>query len=52
MLDRRIHKEDIPQAYHTLFPDLPDTHWAFPDIIESAITHQYSRLPDGFEIWL
>ncbi|MDR1100814.1 MAG: S-layer homology domain-containing protein, partial [Clostridiales bacterium] len=52
MLDRRIHKEDIPRAHFTLFPDLSDTHWAFPDILESAIEHQYSRKPDGFEIWL
>jgi len=51
VLGRRLQKEDIPQQYLNLFTDINMAHWAFADAIESAVTHEYARKPDGYEIW-
>lgn len=40
-------------SHHTglpSFPDVPATHWAYADIMEATITHQYSNWL-GREIW-
>ena len=50
MLDRGIHKEDIPQELY-VYSDLATNRWAFADIIEVSVTHDYTRQADGYETW-
>ena len=51
ILGRGIKTQDVPSQYHDLYPDLPVTHWAFAEIIEASVAHDYVRLPDGYEIY-
>ena len=34
------------------FTDVPGVHWAYYDIMEASIAHDYSRNGDGIEIWI
>jgi len=51
VLNRKIQTEDIPEELLTIFNDLDTSHWAFANIIEAAVSHEYDRKSDGFEIW-
>ncbi len=50
MLNRKLKPEDIPDSAPR-YPDLPQAHWAYADIIEASATHDFQRKPDGFETW-
>ena len=51
VLNRKIHKRDIPAYLYNEFSDLSSSHWAFEAIIEASIDHEYTRGNDGYEIW-
>jgi uncharacterized repeat protein (TIGR02543 family) len=51
MLERKVAEEDVPQQYVSLFSDLSTDHWAFANIIEASVEHEYTRKDDGYEIW-
>ena len=50
MLGRRIKPEDLPEDLpsHT---DLTESHWAYSEIMEAAVSHEFERKADGCEIW-
>jgi len=50
MLDRRIKPGDIPQDVPG-FTDISPLHWAYSDIIEASVSHEFIRGDDGYEIW-
>ena len=49
MLGRGIKKDDVPVELHTLYSDLPTSHWAFAEMIEASVGHDYARGLDGYE---
>ena len=49
MLGRGIQAKNIPSNLHGLYPDLPANHWAFAEIIEASVEHDYERLENGYE---
>lgn len=50
MLDRKINPENLP-ADVPRYSDLSPSHWAYADIMEASIAHDYERDEDGSEIW-
>ena len=50
MLNRGIAIDDIPGSVPS-YGDLPKTHWAYADIIEASVAHEYTRNEGGTEIW-
>ena len=50
MLGRGIEKEDISKELYTLYPDLTVNHWAFAEIIEASVEHNYERKNNGYEL--
>ena len=51
MLGRGIKTEDVPSQLCDLYSDLPITHWAFTEVIEASVIHNYERRHDGYEIY-
>jgi len=54
MLERRIEFRNIPD-WAPSYTDLPatgDRHWAYEDIIEASISHEFTRRPNRSEIWI
>jgi hypothetical protein len=51
MLGRRVFAADVPTELHTLYKDLDTRHWAFADVIEASVKHEYSRAKGGYEVW-
>ena len=51
MLNRRIEIQDVPD-WAPAFDDLPVSHWAYTDITEASIGHNYERKQNGYEIWI
>ena len=51
MLGRRFDLADVPDTLLTLYPDLKVSHWAFADVIEASVEHDYVRKTDGYESW-
>jgi hypothetical protein len=51
MLGRIIHREEVPESLIELYSDLPINHWAFADVIEASVDHEYSREDDWSEVW-
>ena len=51
MLDRNLLIEDVPPELVNMYIDLQTNHWAFADIIEASVTHEFERREDGTEIW-
>jgi hypothetical protein len=51
VLERRIHKDDIPRELLTIWRDLNFGHWAFQDIIEASVAHEYELGDDDYENW-
>ena len=52
MLGRGIKKADIPAEAYGIYSDLPSSHWAFAEMIEASFQHNYTRLSDGYEIYV
>jgi hypothetical protein len=52
MLGRKLRAQDVPLSLHSSFSDLVVSHWAFAEVIEASISHEYETGGDGFEIWL
>ena len=50
MIGRGIKIEDISSQFCNQYSDLPITHWAFAEVAEASIDHDYERLSDGYEI--
>ena len=51
MLGRGIMTKDVPSQLCDLYSDLPITHWAFAEVIEASVAHNYERRHDGYEIY-
>ena len=57
MLNRVLVRRPNPTTVHyhldgkQLFTDVFGSHWAFYDIMEAAIEHEYTLDEDGLEIW-
>jgi hypothetical protein len=52
MRDRRIKTSDIPD-WAPGYDDLTRSHWAYADIIEASIGHEYERdKPSDYEKWI
>jgi|GEM_PF-2877020 len=51
MLGRGIEKSDIPAELYELFSDLSPSHWAFAAVLEAAVSHEYTRKDNGYEVW-
>ena len=52
MLNRKLHKDDVPESLHNQFSDLPASHWAFADVIEASVTHDFEHKSNGYEKWI
>ncbi|MDR3119976.1 MAG: S-layer homology domain-containing protein, partial [Clostridiales bacterium] len=50
MLSRRIEVSDIPD-WAPDYNDLTDAHWAYADMIEASIGHEFTRKRNDFERW-
>ncbi|HMM05586.1 MAG TPA: S-layer homology domain-containing protein [Clostridiales bacterium] len=50
MLNRKIDKETLAQVKNP-YQDLSKDHWAYADIIEASVVHEYTRDNTGGEIW-
>ncbi|MDR2712583.1 MAG: InlB B-repeat-containing protein [Clostridiales bacterium] len=50
MLGRGIKVEDIPEGVIS-YTDLLKSHWAYNEIIEASVEHEYERIEDNWEIW-
>ena len=50
MMERSIEKEDIP-ATALKFPDVPESHWGYADVVEASSEHVYTRKENGYELW-
>lgn len=50
VLGRKIKLENIPAGAPKL-NDITSKHWAYCDIMEASITHEYTRAADGTELW-
>ena len=51
MLERKLNHVDVPAELISLYPDVPADYWAFADVIEASIAHDYMREADGYETW-
>jgi hypothetical protein len=51
ILGRGIEIEDMPD-WAPSYPDLPSSHWAYSDIIEASVTHDFTRKDNGSELWV
>ncbi|MCL1873570.1 MAG: hypothetical protein FWF85_05590, partial [Clostridiales bacterium] len=51
MLGRVLAKNNVPQSLYHIYPDLTTSHWAFADMIEASVSHEY-EWEDGTEIWI
>jgi hypothetical protein len=51
MLERKLTAQDAPAALAALYPDLPAAHWAYADMIEASVAHDYEKRDDGTEFW-
>ena len=49
MLGRGIKRHDVPADLHALYSDLTIQHWAFGELIEASVPHEYTRGDDGYE---
>ena len=49
-LNRGIAMEDIPPTVPT-YTDLPTSHWAYTQIIEASVAHEFTRNAGGTEVW-
>ena len=50
MLNRSIDPSNLPEWAPT-FIDLSPAHWAYADIIEASVGHEYERDENGKELW-
>jgi LysM repeat protein len=50
-LGRKLLTADVPHALYTLYNDLSSNHWAFADIVEVSVEHDYSWKDSGYENW-
>ena len=49
MLGRGIRTKDISADLYSFYPDLSTNHWAFAEMIEASVEHDYERLETGYE---
>jgi uncharacterized repeat protein (TIGR02543 family) len=50
MLERRPDADALARIVNP-YNDLSVSHWAYPDILEASLTHEYVRQADGSENW-
>ena len=50
MLERKIELADIPGNV-TRYTDITFAHWAYCDIMEASVAHEYTRKDNGAELW-
>jgi hypothetical protein len=49
-LNRGIALEDVPATVPS-YSDLPRDHWAYTQVIEASVQHEFTRNAKGTEIW-
>jgi hypothetical protein len=52
MLERKLLAADVPASVRSIFRDLTAAHWAYADVIEASMTHEYELKANGFENWV
>ncbi|MCL1874228.1 MAG: S-layer homology domain-containing protein, partial [Clostridiales bacterium] len=50
MLGRGIKLADLPEDLPS-YTDLKQSHWAYCEIMEATVSHEFERQEDGWEIW-
>ena len=50
ILGRGIRATDIPTDLHGIYTDLSPSHWAFAEMFEASLAHDYVRLENGYEL--
>ena len=50
LLNRKVEPEDIA-SNAAPFKDVPKSHWAYTDIMEGSISHDFTRKSNDFELW-
>ncbi|MCL1872637.1 MAG: S-layer homology domain-containing protein, partial [Clostridiales bacterium] len=50
MLGRGIKLADLPKDLPS-YTDLKQSHWAYCEIMEATVSHEFKRQEDGWEIW-
>lgn len=51
LLNRLLDRIPGKVGEQPLWPDVPTSHWAYKNIMEASVTHQYNRSDDGTELW-
>ena len=51
MQGRKVNMDSLPEDLKNSFWDLPITHWAYADVMEAAVDHEFVISSDGYEIW-
>ncbi|MDR0863284.1 MAG: hypothetical protein LBN30_11060 [Oscillospiraceae bacterium] len=51
MLGRKLQTASIPDELRTLYRDLSGNHWAFANMLEASVAHDYVRDANGNESW-
>jgi hypothetical protein len=51
LLNRRHFDTTLQDTFADYYPDLLPSYWAFHDVIEASIRHEYDRDSAGLEVW-
>ena len=51
MLGRKTNLDSLPDSLKNMYWDLPITHWAYADMMEASVDHEFTIGSDGYEIW-
>ena len=51
MLNREIDSAALAQVVNPYY-DINSGHWAYADVIEASVAHEYERDGNGKEIWI
>ncbi|WP_245363913.1 S-layer homology domain-containing protein [Cohnella thailandensis] len=50
IINRYLQRKPL-NADTSIWPDVPQGHWAASDIAEASLSHSYSLLSNGWEVW-
>lgn len=48
LLERHTEHIGLTQVW----PDVPEEHWSFDDIMEASLSHSYNLYETGSEVWI
>ena len=52
MIGRGIRADDVPRDLYNIYTDLSTNHWAFAEVVEASVEHEYERIEDGYEVYI